>query len=179
MITNMNKKELYTLLSQIETSYKIILKEKSLNGLSPNLYMQNRIVLEIDDKIYRIATPREIKNRILTQEWLRSQKIDIMLMDHWEPSMSGKIFGVSSQEKIRIDPPKSNALLTEFFNKNPEILKLFNQYGIIWYNENNSGINSSNQVKILDWASNLTVSQNNLIDKNGQVLWSRDFKEEL
>lgn len=102
-----------------------------------------------------------------------------MLMDHWEPSMSGKIFGVSSQEKIRIDPLKSNTLLTEFFNKNPEILKLFNQYGIIWYNENNSGINSSNQVKILDWASNLTVSQNNLIDKNGQILWSRDFKEEL
>lgn len=58
--------------------------------------MQNRIVLEIENRIYRVATPREIKQRILTQEWLNSLGINIMLADKWEPSLSGKIFGVSS-----------------------------------------------------------------------------------
>lgn len=58
--------------------------------------MQNRIVLEIENRIYRVATPREIKQRILTQEWLNSLGINIMLADKWESSLSGKIFGVSS-----------------------------------------------------------------------------------
>ena len=56
--------------------------------------MQDRIVLEIENRIYRVATPREIKQRILTQEWLNSLRINIMLADKWESSLAGKIFEV-------------------------------------------------------------------------------------
>lgn len=175
----MNRQDLYQLLSKIEISYKTLLEEPSLNGLSPNLYMQNRIVLEIENRIYRVATPREIKQRILTQEWLNSLGINIMLADKWESSLSGKIFGVSSQEKIEISPSKSNLLLKKFFEENQKCEELFKKYGIIWFNNNNSGIDKYGDVKIIDWAANLTVSQNRLIDKQGQILWSKNFEEEL
>lgn len=160
--------------SKINSGVSFLNNYESLNGRKLLLYAQTKIVLKVDKKIYRIGAPQKIKQRILTQKWLSSLGFDIILPETLEDFSNTTLF-VSSQREIQANPENQNQLFLDYFNKYPELLELFKNYNFIWFNGRNCG-EEDGQIKILDWAADLSVSENKLIDYKGEVLYEYAFK---
>lgn len=166
--------ELATSLRGIERQLLFLKETPSLNELEPCIYCSHRLVYQIDDRIYRIASPMEIRERILVQRYFKSKGIELFEEDKWEDKIATEHFGVSSQAVMDEVNPKGQK---ELFGELP---KEFSDLGVIWFQGKNCGI-KDNKIKILDWASNTTITQKGqewqLLNGNQEVIFSAVDKD--
>lgn len=174
----MTREVLKRSLDQIELSLSQLEKEgTSLNGLSPDIYCKNKLVYEIDGRIYRIASPMELKQRILLQKFFQEKGYTVFEPDIFEEKLSTKHFMVTSQRKMDEINPKNQK---ELFNSLPDELKLLmKELQVIWYDVGNCGI-IDGEIKILDWVANVAVSPNQekgtrLVNRRGDLLAEIDY----
>lgn len=150
-------------LQEIQKKEDFINQFASLNSRNMRLFHMNRLVFEINNRIYRVMSYNEGENRILTEKFFESLGYNIFLPEIKEEQLSSSIFYVTSQEKIKVKEKQKVKLPRE-------VEELFKTYGFIWYEDKNCG-EKDGKIYIFDWAANLSVSTKGLIDRKGNILY--------
>lgn len=151
-------------IDQLSIALDQISSEVSLNGLSPELYWKNKIVIEENGRIYKIDRADKVAERFLIAEYCKK--------NNWDKILIPKIIKeypfciITEEEKVSsfqdINPPE----------------KLQGLLGLVYLNHQNCGMTSEG-VKIFDFAANVwchfTGTHYELKDKTGEILLKGGF----
>lgn len=147
------------------TYYHEMKNFSATNNKSPRLLLQDKIVLEKENEIYKISPFREGLIRVGLIQFAEDHGIQIFLSEKIVQIEKGFCI-VTKQEKI---PEVFNGITDEVFLEKlskeieeedfKKIQFLFDTFHIMWYGNKNSGRDKNGKIKIFDFIANVGLKE--------------------
>lgn len=160
------------IVEQIKLDIKRLGEMKSLNGLSPIFYVQNKMVFETEKGVIRLTSRNEAEMRIMICKYAKKNGVECLLPEELLDA-SDDMFGLTIQEKITpVAFKDDNEVFSKLKEHEVEFLKA-NKF--MWVANSNSGMVGDN-LKIFDYVADFSARKK----ENGRyVLLGGSKGEEL